>query len=462
MTRRKFIHMGGGSLAAVVASSQGCASFTRPGSLQASTFDCDVTPPLGHAMMGGGIPPAQSVADTLHARGFVLLGLHRPIVFMSIEWCEIRNDALATWRRALAEAVGTDPQHVLISCVHVHDAPIADLTAERLLRARASAGSVCDLTFHESAVRRVATAARDSLKERRRITHFGMGQAEVQQIASNRRYLLPDGKPSYDRMSATRNVIAREGETGTIDPFLKSFTLWDGDSPVAAVHAYATHPMSHYGRGAISADFPGMALARIQAEFPKALHLYASGCSGNVTAGKWNDGAPENRARLADRLYQGMRAAFSRTERHRLDTLSFRNAPLRLAPRSQPGFSQAELEKRLAEDPKPFGQCLAALGLSWRHHASLDAEIDVPAVNFGAAQLLLLPAESYVEFQLFAQSVAPDRFVLTCGYGECGPGYIPIERAWQENDSNLHDWCWINPGSETAMKNAIRDALATT
>jgi hypothetical protein len=34
-----------------------------------------------------------------------------------------------------------------------------------------------------------------------------------------------------------------------------------------------------------------------------------------------------------------------------------------------------------------------------------------------------------VEFQLAAQKAKPDGFVLVAGYGECGPGYIPIERA---------------------------------
>ena len=44
-------------------------------------------------------------------------------------------------------------------------------------------------------------------------------------------------------------------------------------------------------------------------------------------------------------------------------------------------------------------------------------------------------------------------------YGECGPGYIPTERAWTENDSNLADWCWVNPGSEKRMLDAMERGL---
>lgn len=451
--------MGVASVAAAFAGPQGCASLTPSADLHVAHFECDVTPPLGHALMGGGIANATSVVDRLYARGFIVLGAGDPLVFVSVEWCELRNDALAAWRQRIADAVNTSPRRVLISCVHVHDAPIADLTAERLLRASESKASICDLVFHEAVIQRVAQSAAASMARRRRVTHVGLGEATVDRIASNRRYLLPDGKPSYDRMSATRNVLAREGEVGTIDPKLRTVSLWDGDKPVLALHAYATHPMSHYGKGAISADFPGLALKQVQSAIPGAFHLYASGCSGNVTAGKWNDGSPENRARLAERLGAAMAESCKQTERHALTQCSFRNAPLRLAPRTGDGFGVEELQQRLATDPKPFGRCLAALGLSWRHHAGLDNEIDVPVLTLGPAQVLLLPAESYVEFQLYAQSVNPNRYVLTCGYGECGPGYIPIERAWQERDSNLHDWCWINPGSEAAMKRSIRDAL---
>ena len=45
-----------------------------------------------------------------------------------------------------------------------------------------------------------------------------------------------------------------------------------------------------------------------------------------------------------------------------------------------------------------------------------------------------------------AQAVRPKGFVVTAGYGECGPGYIPTERPWKENDTNLTDWCWVGSG----------------
>ena len=448
-----------GALVAAGAWSATACSASAASPLKLATFTAEVTPPLGHPLMGGGIEPAKEVVDPLFIRGLVLSGRGEPVVLASIEWCEIRNDAFERWRAALSEAAGTTPQRVVLSSVHVHDAPIADLAAQRLLEERGAAGAICDLEFHERAVERAAQAAGDCLASARPVTHFGVGQAKVDRVASNRRYVGPDGKPAFNRMSRTVDAVMRERPEGTVDPWLKMISFFDGDRPLAALSTYATHPMSYYGKGGVSADFVGLARHRRQMDDPAVFQIYASGCSGNVTAGKYNDGDPANRPLLADRIYEAMRAASEATQKYPLEKFDIRGVELDLKPRSGPGFSIDELEERLKTDPQPFGQCLAALGLSWRRRADSGRKIDVPVLDLGPAQLVLLPAEAYVEFQLLAQKLRPDSFVAVLGYGECGPGYIPIERAFLENDGNLRDWCWVDPGAEEAMTSALTDAL---
>jgi hypothetical protein len=426
---------------------------------QLALFNAEVTPPLGHPLMGGGIAPAQKIDDPLFAHGLVLCGGKDPVVLVAVDWCEIRNDAYDRWRTMLAQAAGTTPAHVLVTSVHQHDAPIADLEAQRLLDRQKAAGRICDAVFHEQAVQRVAQALRSGLKTPRPVTHLGLGQARVEQVASNRRFLGTDGQPHFSRTSATRDPNARAQPDGTIDPWLKTLSFWDGDRPLAAVSAYATHPMSYYGRGGVSADFVGLARRRRQADDPTVAQIYVSGCSGNVTAGKYNDGSPANRPVLAERLYRAMATAWQKTQRQTLQSCAFRSVSLRLEPRNTLGFTVDDLRQRLATDPRPFGQCLAALGLSWRKRADAGHSIDVPVLDFGTAQLVLLPAESYVEYQLAAQKLRPEAFVLVAGYGECAPGYIPTDRAFQEKDSNLHDWCWVAPGAERSMTAALETVL---
>ena len=424
-----------------------------------ATFSAEVTVPLGHPLMAGGVPPARKIEDPLFIHGVVFIGGGKPVVIASVDWCEIRNDAFDRWRTVLAEAAGTTPERVLVSSIHQHDTPIADLEAQRILDRQKATGKICDLEFHESAVQRVGKAAREALKTARRVTHIGVGQAKVEQVASNRRYVNTDGRPAFNRMSATRDSAIRAFPEGIIDPFLKTLSFWDGEQPVAALSAYATHPMSYYGRGEVSADFVGLARKRRQADEPKTLQIYCSGCSGNVVAGKYNDGAPENRPVLAERMYVAMTAAWKATERKPLTMAAFRSVPLRLEPRDSAGFTVADLTKRLTTDPKPFGQCLAALGLSWRERADAGHKLDVPVLDFGVAQMLLLPGESYVEYQLLAQKQRTESFVFTMGYGESATGYIPTDRHFEEGDRNLHDWCWVAPGSEKALTAAIEMAL---
>jgi hypothetical protein len=448
-------HMLGLTGAGLVA---GLVPGAAPPVVRLATFSAEVTVPMGHALMGGGIAPAKKVLDPLFAQGFVLLGT-RPVVVVTVDWCEIRNDAYFRWREVLAKAAGTTTDRVLVTCIHQHDAPVADLTAEKLLRAAGPGASVCDPEFHEKAVQRVGRALTSSLRNARRITHIGTGEAEVREVASNRRFLDPKGKVAFGRTSATRDAHARSQPEGTIDPRLKTLSFWDGEKPVAALNVYSTHPMSHYGKGGVSADFVGMARRRQQTDLPAVAVMYGSGASGNVTAGKYNDGDPANRKRLADRLYKAMGAAWANTRRRPISEIGFRSIPYRLEPRADAEFTTRALEARVKDAKRPFDRCLAAMGLSWRRRVEAGKRLDLPVLDLGVAQLLVLPGEAYVEYQLLAQKMRPDSFVVCLGYGECGTGYVPTERAVREKDSNLHDWCWVAPGAEKVLTAVIRKGL---
>lgn len=429
-----------------------------PPKLTVSTFTEDVTPPVGHACMGGGIAPVKEVVDPLFANGFVLDGAGDPIAVVAVDWCEIRNEAYDRWRDVIAAALGTRRERVLVTALHQHDAPVADLGAQQLLADGKSKGSVCDPAFHEKVVTRVAKAAKASRARAKRVTHVGTGQAKVTDLSSNRRYL--DGTTvRFDRTSTSRDPKTRAADGGLIDPFLKTLSLWNGDTPVLALSAYAIHPMSSYGKGMVSADFVGLARRLRQAEEPKTFQMYVSGCSGNVTAGKFNDGAAANRMTFGRRLHDAMREAWKNTTRQPIEACTFKAVPLKLAARTGKGFSADELTTKVKEDGRPFGQCLAALGESWRRRVAAGRPIDVCAIDFGGPAFVLLPAEAYVEYQLMAQAARPKGFVVTAGYGECGPGYIPTEAAWKENDGNLADWCWVDPGSEEKMRGAIKEVL---
>src|SRR6267378_1443492 len=72
--------------------------------LTLSTFIVEVTIPLGHPCMGGGIAPAKEILDPLFAHGFILQGAGKPVAFVALDWCEIRNGAYELFRSKIAAA----------------------------------------------------------------------------------------------------------------------------------------------------------------------------------------------------------------------------------------------------------------------------------------------------------------------------------------------------------------------
>ncbi len=435
----------------------GIALATDPLELRVGPFSAEINPPVGHPCMGGGIRPVVSYSDPLFAKGIVLVAKgHAPVVIVSVDWCEIRHTAHDAWRKALADATGTTPDRVLVSSVHQHDAPVADLRAEEILKKAKAKGSVCFADFHEVAVARVARAAKVAMRDLKTVDKICASRIPVQDVSSNRRTLDSQGKIRFDRGSTTRDRELREGETGVIDPDMTMISLESAGEPLTALFCYATHPMSQYGQGAVSADFPGLARRLVEQTHPGLQVIYLSGCSGNVTAGKYNDGAPGNRMLLAGRLADAMNKALATAKPLKTPQFRFASVPYSLSFRNTLGFDTKTLEGKL-HAPRSFDQCLAAMGLSCQER--LKRPLDLPIMDFGGAALLLAPGESYVEYQLYAKSLRPEAVILCAGYGESVTGYVPTEKAWAEKDTNLGDWCWVAPGSEEPLKVALKTAL---
>jgi hypothetical protein len=400
-------------------------------SLHLATFSCDVTPPAGHPLCGGWIEPVRAVDDPLRALGVVLLGMGRPVVLCAVDWCGIRNEGNWLWRQALAEATHTVPENVALQTVHQHNAPFADPEAERLEEATPGVPLSLDLKFFDRVVRQSADAARAALAQTVPFTHIGTGQARVEQVASNRRIVGPDGKVKAVRYSATKDPKVRAEPEGLIDPWLKTLSFWDGDKPLVALSYYATHPMSYYGDGRVSSDFCGLARQKRQDEEPRVFQVYFTGCAGNVTAGKYNDGAKENRPVLRDRIYDALKAAWQATERRPVNGWEWRAEPLKLAPRAEKSFGAEESRRTLADPKAPAARRgNAAHQLAWL--ARLDREIPLTCLDFGKVLVLHLPGEPFIEYQLKAQELRPDAFVCVAGYGDDGPGYIPTAKAYFE------------------------------
>jgi hypothetical protein len=264
------------------------------------------------------------------------------------------------------------------------------------------------------------------------VTHVGWGQAEVQEVASNRRIMGPDGKIRVTRYTSTKDPAVRAEPVGVIDPKVSLVSLWNGERPLAVLSYYACHPQSYYRTGIPNPDFPGIArFVRGQA-VPEALHVHFNGAGGNIGAGKYNDGAKENRVALALRLADGMRRAWEATKKLAVtsDSVQWGVLPVALPP--APHLNEAQLRRDLAQVATPTSSTAAADQLAWLVRCREGHKIDLAQLSIGDVRVLHMPGELFVEYQLAAQAMRADCHVAMAAYGDYGPGYIGTTRAYDE------------------------------
>ncbi|MEZ6153546.1 MAG: hypothetical protein R3C09_25890 [Pirellulaceae bacterium] len=427
-----------------------------------ATFAVDITIPVGHRCMGILPTKVRQIDDPLQAVGMVLLGPDEPVVVVALDWCEVRNAAYDLWRDELAKAASTTRQRVLVCSLHQHDAPVTDNRAQELLDEVGLPGELFDVDFQAACIADTAAAIKAAIAQAQPVTHVGIGQGQVEKVASNRRVEYADGSVRFDRQSRSgADSLLAKLDAGEIDPWLKSISFFNGEQELAVLSCYATHPMSSYGQGAVSADFIGQARRRRQVDTPGALQIYLTGCSGDVTAGKYNDGSLAARGLLADRLYQAMIVAAEQTVRYETDGWTFRCAELTLPFHDGAEFTREAMSKVLHDPQAKIDQrILAAMGLSSLERVERGQPIDVPCLDLGVAQLVVLPGEAFVGYQLMAQRLRPKSFVMVSGYGECWTGYIPTQSAMV--DGFDHGWRWVGPNCEALVEQALEKVLEAT
>ncbi len=400
--------------------------------LRIAPFRFDVTPPIGHPLCGGWIKPVVDCDDELEAIGFVLLGVGKPIVICAVDWTGILNDGHVAWRTALAEAAGTTPERVAVQCVHQHDAPFVCLHAEKLVAAQQDGLRVVEVDFFNQCLDRARTAVKAARPKARPVTHVAHGEGRVAKVASNRRVALsPDGKVLRMRGSSCRDAELIALPEGLIDPQLKTIAFYEGSEKILACHYYATHPMSHYGQGHVSSDFVGLARKQRQKDEPGCSHLYFTGAAGNIAAGKYNDGSPEARIQLTQRIYDGIVASEKSLSRTAIGKVLWKTHEI--LPPTNPVFVADKLREMVANKKNvPADRIRPAMTLGWMQRVANGTPIVLSALHVNAISLLHLPAEAFVEYQLRAQQLGRDRFITTAAYGDGGPWYVPVKEAYPQ------------------------------
>lgn len=452
------------------------------GELRVAVFQADATPPIGTPVA---YALARKIEDPLSARGIVLLGAERPIVLCAVDWIGIANGGHDVFRERLAAAAGTSVDRVTVHALHQHDGLRCDFTSEAYLEERGLGGRRFDFPFVRQTIDRTADALRESLKKARPVTHLGVGQAKVDKVASNRRILGPDGKVAIARsssyripepilgrlienarrdgyeLSATRVEEALAAPEGVIDPLLKMLTFFDHDEPVVCLSYYATHPQSYFGQGDVTSEFVGLARADRERALKGLPLVHFNGASGNVAAGKYNDGTPALRVELTRRMSDGMRRAWEATEKRPITAkdVAWRVEPVSLPANEKLDVAQlrATLDNRQASEGDRIS---AANKLAFLLRMANGHKIELSALQLGHVHVLHMPGELFVEYQLEAQKMKPDAVVCMAAYADYGPGYIGTAISYEQGGYETQPSASnVGPAVERVLMDGMRKLL---
>ena len=458
MNRRDFISGSTGAMVAGALLTSDSVAAGKPGDLRLATFRFDVTPPKGHSLCGGWIRPVVGVDDPLEAMGYVLLGVGKPIVVCVVDWTGLANSAHIQWRKALADAAKTTIDRVAVQCVHQHNAPFACMDAQAIVQEQGDLPDIVNPVFFDRCLKNAGDAVTKSLKKTTPVTHIARGEARVEKVAANRRIIGLNGKLVSQRGSSSRKPEHHRFPEGLIDPMLKTVAFYNGNKKLVASHFYACHPMSYYGDGRVSADFCGLARRRMQKQEPDCLHIYFNGCGGNIGAGKYNNGSKEARVELTQRMFDGITTSNATLKPEPIRSFEWETEDI--LPPLDPRFNEEQLLVGIRNKTnRVVARNRPSYTVAFIRRVKEGIPITLSSLHVNDISMLHLPAESFIEYQLRAQAIAPNRFVACAAYGDGGPWYIPVKEAYPQGGYAV-GVAWCSPQIDPLMSNGIQTLLS--
>ena len=458
MNRRDFISGSTGAMVAGALLTSDSVAAGKPGDLRLATFRFDVTPPKGHSLCGGWIRPVVGVDDPLEAMGYVLLGVGKPIVVCAVDWTGLANSAHIQWRKALADAARTAIDRVAVQCVHQHNAPFACMDAQAIVQEQGDLPDIVNPVFFDRCLKNAGDAVTKSLKKTTPVTHIAHGEARVEKVAANRRIIGLNGKLISQRGSSSRKPEHHRFPEGLIDPMLKTVAFYNGNKKLVASHFYACHPMSYYGDGRVSADFCGLARRRMQKQEPDCLHIYFNGCGGNIGAGKYNNGSKEARVELTQRMFDGITTSNATLKPEPIRSFEWETEDI--LPPLDPRFNEEQLLVGIRNKTnRVVARNRPSYTVAFIRRVKEGIPITLSSLHVNDISMLHLPAESFIEYQLRAQAIAPNRFVACAAYGDGGPWYIPVKEAYPQGGYAV-GVAWCSPQIDPLMSNGIQTLLS--
>lgn len=221
----------------------------------------EVTPPLGTRLHGYPKPDrvAESVLDPLFARVLVFDDGSCQAALVSLDWCMVEDEDVASIRSVVGAATGVPPAQITVAAIQTHTGP---------------ATQSCwgwgdkDRDYLAGALPKIGAAAQQAAEALVPV-RLGIGTA-LSEVGVNRREIRED-----------HSVALGTNPWGPYDPAMTVLRFESDQGTVASLVHYGAHPTSLGHLPVISRDWPGVMLDRLEAQ-TGAPALYVNGAVGDV------------------------------------------------------------------------------------------------------------------------------------------------------------------------------------
>ena len=152
-----------------------------------------------------------------------------------------------------------------------------------------------------------------------------------------------------------------------------------------------------------------------------------------------------------------MKASLENTSVSPIRNVSWSNVAI--LPEVRSTFNKEELNKIISnKDGSVVSRNRPSYMLAWLNRVERKQPIILSSLGINDIATLHLPAESFIEYQLRAQKLAPAKFVATAAYGDGGPWYLPVKEEYPAKGYEVRV-AFCEPSVDDVMTTGIKQLL---
>lgn len=395
--------------------------------------------------------PFLGVHDDLWAKALVIDDGEQAVALVACDMIGFPPAPFAaSVRQQIAAHTSIPGEHVMLSASHAHSTHAAiDLSTLDL-----------EWPWVQDLAKSLAGVAIAAWQQREPAV-IKVGSGEIYGISANRRVFRSDGKVYRNwNQTAPGEVVRR----GPIDPEVGVLLAQRADgSPLAVLCNFTAHPICAMSQSLVSADFPGFAMAAVEAALgPGMTALFTQGACGDINP-------PMVRRNIRDAREIGLQlggevlrvaASLLADEvpaiEHRVQVASHRlhwAYRTDLPAKAEADRAYAAAKAQVGELERGGASAAEVRAEANKHRVVLEQyeltrndarqeEGEIQVMTIGDSAWVGVPGELFCQIGLDIKGQSPFTSTFIVGYANCYQGYFPTPIAYEEGGYEVNMGRW--------------------